>query len=264
MKNDHSVEITNIGKLNETDLNQKEVVGIHQQENTITGQENRIKGSWTASLANRRIEKPPSCSILLIDDNELMRTMMCDSLKRRGFSVKICTNLNLENIQEEIKTGNYDCIVTDYRMPHFSGIDVLQAVMDSKKHKDLDEKTVIENPEQIVENSAIIKDSQSIENSKNTLENTSTLETVDSSGKKKINNTKVVIITSDDLNLVKDEEFLKKMQEANQVCVLESASSSLDTSKEVMLTSKLNKPIEAIMKYMQQTGIQRETSNISR
>ena len=65
-----------------------------------------------------------SRSILIIDDEPLMRLSMLDGLKAEGYQVQEASN-GEEGIKK-IKTGPYDLVVTDLRMPGSDGLEVVR------------------------------------------------------------------------------------------------------------------------------------------
>lgn len=64
-------------------------------------------------------------SILVIDDEEIQRETLADHLKNQGFQVLIADNgkTGIELLQENL----VDLILTDFRMPDMTGLQVLQA-----------------------------------------------------------------------------------------------------------------------------------------
>lgn len=66
--------------------------------------------------------------ILVVDDDEDIRELIVTKLMLHQ---AVCDEAE-DGIQafEKIKNGNYDCVVTDVRMPNASGIDLVRMVRD--------------------------------------------------------------------------------------------------------------------------------------
>ncbi|MBN2144423.1 MAG: sigma-54-dependent Fis family transcriptional regulator [Candidatus Aureabacteria bacterium] len=64
--------------------------------------------------------------ILVVDDEEIMRNFLSDMLRDEGYEVQAVASgeegINL------LQKSDFDLVVTDLKMPGFSGIDVLKAV----------------------------------------------------------------------------------------------------------------------------------------
>jgi PAS domain S-box-containing protein len=73
-----------------------------------------------------REEKQPEVNILCVDDEPdfLALTKVC--LERENEKFNICTTTSAENGIELLKSGNYDVILSDYKMPGMNGIEFLQ------------------------------------------------------------------------------------------------------------------------------------------
>ncbi len=67
--------------------------------------------------------------LLIADDNKVMRKSLKSAFENIGHKVKTCKN-GLEAIQA-IKNDNYDCVITDYRMPEADGMAVLLSAKES-------------------------------------------------------------------------------------------------------------------------------------
>jgi len=64
-------------------------------------------------------------SVLIIDDEPLMRLSMMDALKAVGYEVQDASNGD-EGI-ERLQANHYDLVITDLRMPGSDGLQVVQA-----------------------------------------------------------------------------------------------------------------------------------------
>ena len=71
-----------------------------------------------------------SKSILVVDDDELMRTFIATILREDGYDVDTAadgkTGLN------KVKNRDFDLVITDLKMPDMSGVDLMQAGREAK------------------------------------------------------------------------------------------------------------------------------------
>ncbi|MGK5594145.1 MAG: sigma-54-dependent transcriptional regulator [Parachlamydiaceae bacterium] len=77
----------------------------------------------------------PIEKILIIDDEKLVRDFLAETLRRKNFDVTLA-----ENGQKAIlalKDQSFDLVITDMKMPDFTGIDIL------KKVKELSPETIV-------------------------------------------------------------------------------------------------------------------------
>ncbi|HME43825.1 MAG TPA: sigma-54 dependent transcriptional regulator [Syntrophorhabdales bacterium] len=68
-------------------------------------------------------------NILVVDDDLHMRLALKESLNKAGYSVSVAED-GLK-ATEVIKRGSFDLVITDVRMPHKSGIDLLESVRET-------------------------------------------------------------------------------------------------------------------------------------
>jgi CheY-like chemotaxis protein len=63
--------------------------------------------------------------ILVVEDEELVRRMMLAALKGRGYRVEVCADgeAGLRKLQDE----PFDVLITDYRMPKMTGLELIRA-----------------------------------------------------------------------------------------------------------------------------------------
>ena len=63
--------------------------------------------------------------ILVVEDEELVRRMMLAALKQRGHQVEVCPDgeAGLRKLREQ----PFDVLITDYRMPKMTGLELIQA-----------------------------------------------------------------------------------------------------------------------------------------
>ncbi|GBU25898.1 hypothetical protein R83H12_02562 [Fibrobacteria bacterium R8-3-H12] len=64
--------------------------------------------------------------ILVVDDEEIMRDMVADSLELSGHRCTVAANPQIA--LEQISVVNPDLIISDYKMPGMTGMDLLKAV----------------------------------------------------------------------------------------------------------------------------------------
>ncbi|MDR1813068.1 MAG: sigma-54 dependent transcriptional regulator [Candidatus Fibromonas sp.] len=64
--------------------------------------------------------------ILVVDDEEIMRDMVADSLELNGHRCTVAANPQIA--LEQISVVNPDLIISDYKMPGMTGLDLLRAV----------------------------------------------------------------------------------------------------------------------------------------
>lgn len=74
-------------------------------------------------------------TILVVDDEVLMRRFLEEALERKGFAVDVAENG--KQAFSFLKKNTYDLVITDMKMPDVSGLDVL------KKAKELSPQTLI-------------------------------------------------------------------------------------------------------------------------
>jgi DNA-binding NtrC family response regulator len=72
-------------------------------------------------------------SILVVDDEELIRNLMVSFLSKMGYSHVTATD-GLDAL-DKLKANKIDAVVTDARMPNMDGIDLTMAI--SKEHPKL-------------------------------------------------------------------------------------------------------------------------------
>lgn len=63
-------------------------------------------------------------SILVIDDEEGLRDLLCYELGMRGYQVTSAEN-GLKGI-EKVKTGHFDVVISDFKMPQLDGLETLK------------------------------------------------------------------------------------------------------------------------------------------
>ena len=161
------------------------------------------KRSWAmAVMQGRNREKTPVLPVLLVEDDKLMGRLLKTALERRGFTVAMPESLSEADIMAAIEIGQYSCVITDYRMPSCSGVEVLDIVRKIDDGRGDDKKT------------------------------------------------KVMIITSDDPDIVK-----VALREGGRL------EANADTGGDLEVFSKLRNPIDAIMKCIQEYP---QSTNIAR
>lgn len=68
-------------------------------------------------------------SVIMLDDNDLLLSMARDMYAHYGIHCEICTNTG--DLMEAIRTGNYDLLITDLKMPETNGYEVLELLRSS-------------------------------------------------------------------------------------------------------------------------------------
>jgi len=71
-----------------------------------------------------------SKTILVVDDDELMRTFIATVLREDGYGVD--TAQNGKTGLNKIKNRDFDLVITDLKMPDMSGVDLMQAGLEAK------------------------------------------------------------------------------------------------------------------------------------
>jgi DNA-binding NtrC family response regulator len=74
------------------------------------------------------MERDKDCSILVVDDNDVVLSAVYRLLKAKGFKVTSCKYP--EEAIEHLKKENYSAVLTDINMPEFSGIRLLEKIRD--------------------------------------------------------------------------------------------------------------------------------------
>ena len=70
--------------------------------------------------------------ILVVEDNELNREIICDILKTEGFSIEEAFNgLEAVQILEASKKGYFDCVLMDVQMPIMDGYEATKTIRES-------------------------------------------------------------------------------------------------------------------------------------
>ena len=62
--------------------------------------------------------------IIVVDDEQIVLSLVCDTLDEEGYQVESASN-GMEAL-EKIKEKEFDLIITDIRMPHMSGIELVK------------------------------------------------------------------------------------------------------------------------------------------
>lgn len=75
----------------------------------------------------------PSYRILLAEDDEDMRILLCATLEARGYNVTPCTNgvdfLSwLSDLQGETYQGTFDLVIADNRLPGLTTLEILGGI----------------------------------------------------------------------------------------------------------------------------------------
>jgi len=65
--------------------------------------------------------------ILVVDDEPLLRRLLLTALEARGHAVDVCSDG--EEALEKFEKGRYDLVVTDFRMPRMTGVELIQNLL---------------------------------------------------------------------------------------------------------------------------------------
>lgn len=85
---------------------------------------NFTESTDSISLNKRDLPKVPK--ILIVEDEQLVRWSLAQSLSKAGF--EIATATNGEKAIERIKDDHFDLVITDYNLPNINGFEVASAV----------------------------------------------------------------------------------------------------------------------------------------
>jgi len=80
-------------------------------------------------------EQEQAARILVVDDNAVNRDMLQRRLEREGYIVD--TAENGKHALEKVETSPYDLVLLDILMPEMDGYDVLKAMKESEKYRDI-------------------------------------------------------------------------------------------------------------------------------
>lgn len=77
--------------------------------------------------------------LIVIDDEKAIHSILEHQLPLHGFDVHCCANgkEGLKYIKDLIKTTNIDVILLDWMMPQMSGMEVLAALKENRKTRDI-------------------------------------------------------------------------------------------------------------------------------
>lgn len=64
--------------------------------------------------------------ILVVEDEELVRRMIQAALKQRGHRVDVCADG--EEAFGRLQMSEYDVLITDYRMPRMTGLELIRSL----------------------------------------------------------------------------------------------------------------------------------------
>jgi DNA-binding NarL/FixJ family response regulator len=78
------------------------------------------------AAADAAVTVPPPLSILVVDDEEGIRNAVGTLLQENGFTVCLCPDAT--SALEQLQRTNFDCVVSDVRMPGLSGLDLVQTL----------------------------------------------------------------------------------------------------------------------------------------
>jgi two-component system chemotaxis response regulator CheY len=79
--------------------------------------------------------KPNNAKVLVVDDSEMIRELMCEVMNEVGITT-IDQAAGGAAALDLFHQRPYDVVVTDWNMPHVSGIDLLKAIRRSGDRRD--------------------------------------------------------------------------------------------------------------------------------
>lgn len=71
--------------------------------------------------------------ILVVDDEEILRMLICDTLESFGFEIHEATDG--EEALVKMNSNDYDLVILDYMMPQLTGLEVLEQLTTEYKEK---------------------------------------------------------------------------------------------------------------------------------
>lgn len=66
--------------------------------------------------------------VLYVDDNAALRDLTAELLEKVSPSITILTESDPESVQAQITAESIDCVVSDYQMPGYDGLELLEDV----------------------------------------------------------------------------------------------------------------------------------------
>lgn len=74
-----------------------------------------------------------SLKILVVDDDDSLRTAMSRLLRASGFTNVVSANDGDVALERLLVDGGYDLVITDFNMPKMNGLQLLKAVRQSEQ-----------------------------------------------------------------------------------------------------------------------------------
>jgi DNA-binding response OmpR family regulator len=71
--------------------------------------------------------------ILIIDDNKILNYLLTRFLQKEGYQVE--NVFDGESAMKRLVTDDFDVVITDYRLPGFSGLDILEKLSEEHMKK---------------------------------------------------------------------------------------------------------------------------------
>lgn len=87
----------------------------------------RLRFLWLSTERDQPEDGGNPMKILVIDDDDLLRAMICSSLKEKGFTVLEARD-GVDGINKLCTISDINAVITDIQMPRANGIDVLQYI----------------------------------------------------------------------------------------------------------------------------------------
>jgi len=86
----------------------------------------------TEMVASRAAPKTPVGKILVVDDEPLLKSVLVESLQKRGYEVTGCSSGR--TALAELRARDFDLLLTDLMMPEMDGITLLKAALEIDPH----------------------------------------------------------------------------------------------------------------------------------
>jgi len=81
---------------------------------------------YKKSAEQRQTVYPGQASVLVVDDDEAIRDLVCEELAAQGYLCDVASDAN--DAQAKLKRHSFDVLLLDIKLPGMSGIDLLKIV----------------------------------------------------------------------------------------------------------------------------------------
>jgi CheY-like chemotaxis protein len=94
--------------------------------------EERVAARGAPSAVHERSEHAGNSTILLVEDNRMVREMLVDLLESNGFKVLVADSPSKARELERTYSGTIDLMVTDVIMPEMNGMELYERLQDKR------------------------------------------------------------------------------------------------------------------------------------